>query len=289
MTHTASTTVDLDQLLAAAHELALAGRWERALGLLDTTDCAIPDDRARLALAAAEVALLSDWFAGTELTAARADRAEKEAPDADWDLGFIRLRHDYRCQSVRAGVFRPGPEGKDPEALAAIRRTAHQLRDSAPDEVRRGWASMYLGLTIENLFAERSAASAHYEDALHAGSGGSGGDTGDANGDDLLSREALRHLGDHAHDAGDHERAVECWERATVLGARAGLVPGVLSQQLLLAVLARDTGDEAGARALAREVARWAGAIGADRLHAQTTGFLDGVDPTAAPPAQNGA
>ncbi|MEU0409580.1 hypothetical protein ABZ307_17415 [Streptomyces griseorubiginosus] len=280
MTHIASTTVGLDQLLAAAHDLALAGRWERALGLLDSTDGASPDDRARLALAAAEVALLSDWFAGTELTAARADRAEKEAPGADWDLGFIRLRHDYRCQLIRAGAFRPGPEGKDPEALAGIRRDAHGLRDSAPDEVRRGWASMYLGLTVENLFAERAAAPTHYEDALRAGGAG---------GDDLLSREALRHLGDHAHDAGDHERAVECWERATVLGARAGLVPGVLAQQLLLAVLARDTGDEPGARALAREVGRWAEAIGANRLHAQTTGFLDGVDPTAAPESENGA
>lgn len=282
MTHTASTTVDLDQLLAAAHDLALAGRWERALDLLDTTDCATPDDRARLALAAAEVALLSDWVAGTELTAARADRAEKEAPGADWDLGFIRLRHDYRCQLVREGVFRFGPEGKDPEALARIRRSAHELRDSAPDEVRRGWASMYLGLVVENLFAERAGAPTHYEDALRAGDRGGAGD-------DLLTREALRHLGDHAHDAGDHERAVEYWERATVLGARAGLVPGVLAQQLLLAVLARDTGDEAGARALAREVARWAEAIGADRLHAQTTGFLDGVDPTAAPESETGA
>ncbi|CAM5703742.1 hypothetical protein [Streptomyces griseorubiginosus] len=280
MTHTASTTVDFDQLLAAAHDLALAGRWERALGLLDTTDCADPDDRARLALAAAEVALLSDWFAGTDLTAARADRAEKEAPGAGWDLGFIRLRHDYRCQLLREGVFHPGPEGKDPETLAGIRRSALSLRDSAPDEVRRGWASMYLGLVVENLFAERAAAPAHYEDALRAGE--AGGEDGKG-GDDLLTREALRHLGDRAHDAGDHERAVECWERATGLGARAGLVPGVLAQQLLLAVLARDAGDEAGARALAREVARWAEAIGADRLHAQTTGFLDGVDPTAAP------
>ncbi|MFC8364420.1 hypothetical protein ACFUIY_31660 [Streptomyces griseorubiginosus] len=281
MTHTASTTVDLDQLLASAHDLALAGRWERALGLLDTADCADPDGRARLALAGAEVALLSDWFAGTDLTAARADRAEKEAPGAGWDLGFIRLRHDYRRQLLRAGVFHPGPEGKDPEALAGIRRSAHALRDSAPDEVRRGWASMYLGLVVENLFAERAAAPAHYEDALRAG------DAGD--GDELLTREALRHLGDHAHDAGDHERAVECWERATALGARAGLVPGVLAQQLLLAVLARDAGDEAGARALAREVARWAEAIGADRLHAQTTGFLHGVDPTAVPEPETDA
>ncbi|MEU6351441.1 hypothetical protein ABZ896_19220 [Streptomyces sp. NPDC047072] len=280
MTHTASTTVDLDQLLAAAHDLALSGRWERALGILDTTVCATPEDRARLALATAEAALLSDWFGGTDLTAARAARAEKEAPGADWDLGFIRLRHDYRCLLVSDGVFRPGPEGKDPEALAGIRRTAHGLRESAPDEVRRGWASMYLGLIVDNLSAERAAAPAHYEDALRAG---------DAGGDDLLSREALRHLGDHAHDGGDHVRAAECWERATALGARAGLVPGVLSQQLLLAVLARDTGDEAGARALATEVARWAEALGAHRLHAQTTGFLAGVDPTAAPPSENKA
>ncbi|MCX5053797.1 MULTISPECIES: hypothetical protein [unclassified Streptomyces] len=46
---------------------------------------------------------------------------------------------------------------------------------------------------------------------------------------------------------------------------------------------ARDTGDEAGARALATEVARWAGAIGAVRIEAQATGFLAGVDPTAPP------
>lgn len=280
MTNTASTTVDLDQLLAAAHDLSLAGRWDRALSLLDTTVCATPEDRARLALAGAEVALLSDWFGGTDLTAARADRAEKEAPGADWDLGFIRLRHDYRGLLVSDGTFRPGPEGKDPEALAAIRRTAQRLRESAPDEVRRGWASMYLGLILDNLSAGRTAAPPHYEDALRAG---------DSGGDDLLSREALRHLGDHAHDGGDHDRALAHWERATALGARAGLVPGVLSQQLLLAVLARDTGDEAGARALAREVARWAEAMGAERLHAQTTGFLAGVDPTAAPPSRDGA
>ncbi|MCX5252266.1 hypothetical protein OG895_45365 [Streptomyces sp. NBC_00201] len=46
---------------------------------------------------------------------------------------------------------------------------------------------------------------------------------------------------------------------------------------------ARDTGDEAGARALATEVARWAGVIGAVRIEAQATGFLAGVDPTAPP------
>jgi hypothetical protein len=52
---------------------------------------------------------------------------------------------------------------------------------------------------------------------------------------------------------------------------------------LLLAVLARDAGDEPGAVALAREVARWAGALGAARLEGQATRFLADADPTAPP------
>ncbi|MFF7546090.1 hypothetical protein ACFZCU_21020 [Streptomyces canus] len=279
MTNTTGATVEFDELLSSARELSLAGRWGRALRLLDATICDTAGDRARLALAAAEVALQSDWFGGTDLTAGRAGHAEKMSPGADWDLAFVRLRHNYfrllRCE----GTFRPGPEGKDPEALAGLRRDAHDLREDAPDEVRRGWASMYLGLITDNLFAERTAAPAHYEAALGAGESG---------GDDLLVREALRHLGDHDHDAGDHDGALERWRRATALGARAGMVPGVLTQQMLLAVHARDTGDEAGATALAREIARWAKAIGADHVHAQVAGFLAGADPTA-PPQESGA
>ncbi|MEV3912242.1 hypothetical protein [Streptomyces canus] len=274
MKNTTGTTVEFDELLASARELSLAGRWERALRLLDATTCDTAADRARLALAAAEVALQSDWFGGTDLTAGRAEQAEKMSSGADWDLAFVRLRHAYFRLLRSEGHFRPGPEGKDPEALAGLRRIAHDLREDAPDEVRRGWASMYLGLIADNLFAERTAAPAHYEAALGAGESG---------GDDLLVREALRHLGDHDHDAGDHEGALERWRRATALGARAGMVPGVLTQQMLLAVLARDTGDEAGATALAREIARWAKAIGADHVHSQAAGFLAGADPTAAP------
>lgn len=270
MTNTTSAYVEFDELLSAARELSLAGRWDRALRLLDATTCATPDDRARLALSAAEVALQSDWFGGTKLAAERIEAVQQEP---DWDLDFVRLRHDYLGLLHGEGGFRPGPEGKDPEALATIRRGARHLHEGAPDEVRRGWASMYLGLIADNLFAERTTAPAHYEAALRAGEGA----------DDLLVREALRHLGDHDHDAGDHDRARERWQRATALGARAGMVPGMLTQQLLLAVLARDTGDEAGAIALAAEIARWAGAIGADHVHAQATGFLAGADPTAAP------
>ncbi|MER6183756.1 hypothetical protein [Streptomyces sp. NPDC001652] len=278
MTNTTSTFVEIDQLLLSARDLSLAGRWDRALRLLDATTCDAPEDRARLALAAAEVALESDWFGGTRLTSARVEQAEKESPGVDWDLDFVRLRHDYLRVFRPDGTSRHGAEGKDPAALQAIRRRGHDLREAAPDEVRRGWASMYLGLIADNLFGERDAAPAHYEAALRAG----------GSGDDLLVREALRHLGDHDHDAGDHERALERWERATALGARAGMIPGVLTQQMLLAVLARDTGDEGGATALAKEIARWAEAIGAGHLHAQATGFLAGADPTA-PPQESGS
>jgi hypothetical protein len=224
-------------------------------------------------------------------SAARLDAAEKafEEPHSSgrWDLDFLWLRHDYLGQLRADGTWRFGPEGMDPHALAALRSRAGTLREQAPDEVRRGWAEMYLGLIADNLFGERDLAPGHYEAALRAGESAVSGVSG-VSGDDLLAREALRHLGDHDHDRGDHARALERWTRATALGARAGNVPGTLSQQMLLAVLARDGGDEAGALALAREIARWAGAIGAVTTEAQANGFLAGADPTA-PPAESGS
>jgi len=257
----------------------VTGRWKRASRLLDTCSTDDPEPRARIARAAAQVALEQDWFAGTDTAAARIEAAEKEFPGGDWDLDFARLRNTYRRLLVVDGGLRLGPDGKDPEALASLRREAESLRDSAPDEGRRGWAEMYLGLITDNHFADLAGAPPHYASALSAA---------ESVDDPLLAREALRHLGDHDHDAGDHARALDRWRRATTLGAAAGTVPGTLSQQLLLAVLARDSGDEAGARALAAEVTRWAEAIGAVRLAAQARGFLAGVDPTA-PPAESGS
>jgi hypothetical protein len=276
MTSETHTFVDLDELLCATRELSVAGRWERAARLLDAAGTDEPAARARITRAAAEVALDRDWFAGTDTAADRIDAAEKELPDDDWDTGFLRLRHTYGRLLLVDGTLRIGPAGKDPEALAALLDRARELHDSAPDAVRRGWASMYRGLITENHFADQAAAAPLYSAALRAGDDGADG---------LLAREALRHLGGHDHDSGDDERAGERWRRATALGARAGTVPGTLSQQLLLAVLARDAGDEAGAVALAAEIARWAGAIGADRLAAQADAFLAGTDPTALPPS----
>jgi len=276
---TTLVTVPLDEVIAAARDLGRGSRWQQALSLLDAAAAAAsnPRESALLALAAAEIALERAWFCGAGDAPARVRTAEESSaatdhdPASRWDLDFLVLRMDYFDQILGSGTFRPGPDGKDPVALAGIRRRGSELIGQAPDEVRRGWAEFYLGAIADNLYAEHDAAPAHYLAALRAGEAG----------DDLLAREALRHLGDHDHDNADHELALDRWQRATALGARAGAVTGTLSQQMLLAVLARAAGDEAGARALAREIARWAGAIGATRLEAQASAFLAGTDPTA--------
>lgn len=267
------------ELVAAARELARAGRWRRATELLDAATVTEPDARARLALAAAEVALERDWFCRTATAAQRLAVADRLCAAADvgpadrWDLAFARMRNAYAGLVVVDGAFKAGPWGKDQEAIAALGRQADDLCAQAPDAVRHGWAQMYRGLVLDNVRAERAAAPACYQRALAAGE----------RGDALLAREALRHLGDHDHDDGDNQQAAARWARATELGAGAGNVPGTLSQQLLLAVLARDAGDEPGATALATEVARWAAALGAESVATQATGFLAGADPTAAP------
>ncbi|MEV6010610.1 hypothetical protein AB0M29_27800 [Streptomyces sp. NPDC051976] len=279
--------VPVAEVTASALELGTGGRWRRALGLLDATAVDEEASRVRLALTAAEVALESDWFAGTALADDRLSAAEKVCATADepghaalWTLGFLRLRHDYAAQIRSGGTYRLGPDGKDPAVTAELRGRAVALTERAPDEVRRGWAHFYLGLITENLFAERDAAHPHFAAALRGGEGPDGDGDG---GDGLLAREALRHLGDHDHDAGRDAQALSRWRLAADVGARAGAVPGTLSQQLLLAVLARDSGDEAGAVALAGAAARWAAAIGADDLAARCISFLDGADPTALP------
>lgn len=247
-------------LAAAARALAHAGRWQDAIALLD----AAPPDPL-LALASAQVAIESDWFAGTTSTPARLATAARLAAGLDdagrWDLAFVELRHAYRTELM----------AERPVAADEVRRLAVDLGASAPDAVRRGWAEMYQGLIADNLLDERSASPAHYRAALQAGAG-----------DPLLAREALRHLGDHAHQDGEHRLALDRWRRATELGAGAGNVPGTLSQQLLLAVVARDMGDEAGAVALAAEAGRWAAAIGAMGLAGQAAAFVDGADPARA-------
>ncbi|AKU18041.1 hypothetical protein [Luteipulveratus mongoliensis] len=272
-------TVPLDTCIASARELSRAGRWTTAQTQLDQVRTTTPEAAAALALASAAVAYERDYATGSATFQDRLREAERAAaavgPDAEsrWDLDFLVLQYDYSTLIFNGGAFRPGPVGKDPAVLAELRSRGASLRDRAPDVVRTGWGEQYLGFIADNLYGERDVAPTHYERALVAGESG----------DDLLTREALRHLGDHDHDDGRDELALERWGRATALGARAGYTSGTLSQQMLLAVLARDKGDEAGAVALATEIERWATAMGALRVAARARDFLAGIDPTAAP------
>jgi hypothetical protein len=248
-----------ETVIAAAIGLGHAARWDLALDLLDS----FPAD-APLALAAAEVAVERDWYAGTTGGRARIDAAERlngGNPVAAWDLRYLRARLEYQD-----AVFDGAAHGHLEDLWTA-------LRDEAPDDVRRGWACFWGGVTIDRFQERTYEAHELYEEALAAGEPG----------DPLLAREALRHLGDHDHDNGDDEVALQRWRRSAALGAGAGFVPGTLAQQLLLAVLMRDTGDEPGAVALATEIIRWASALGLVRIAAQTEAFVAGVDPTARP------
>ena len=120
-------------------------------------------------------------------------------------------------------------------------------------------ATFYAGLIADNLRGDGGAARTAFAAALSSAQEA---------GDDLTVSEALRHLGYHHGEAGDREQARQMWERSAELRQRAGAVPYALSQQLLLAGLARDTGDPDQARAVAGQVRRWAQALGVSILEA---------------------
>ena len=279
-TDDSTAQVPVPALVAAALALSRAAQWDEAFAILEVTG-PTQAGRTALAIAAAHIALDCDYVTASHDAADRIEHARQlvaasPTPGDQWTVGYLHLRLAY-WQALHGpdGAVHFGPDGRDLAELDALRGEAQRLRESAPNAVARGWAEMYLGLVCDNLYGERDLAPPHYSAALQAGETG---------GDNLLVREALRHLGDHDHDRGDHAAALDRWQRATAAGARAGTVPGTLSQQMLLAVLARDAGDKAGAQLLATEIARWADALGAVGIHAQATAFLSGVDPTAPPP-----
>lgn len=275
--------VPTETLTATAEALVRAGQPGRARDLLDATTSQDLWGRARLALAVAAAAIDSDYRTGTALAPERLSAAGAAVGAADdaqlrWDLAHLELRHSYFDALFDGSTPRLDSRDRDPHQIESLRDDAERLYTDSPDTGRRGWASVLQGWIADNIAGDRGAAPAHYREALGCA---------ESTGDDYLAFEALRHLGDHDHDDGDHERARKCWEESTAHAARAGSVPGTLAQQLLLAVLHRDAGDEAKAQALAREIVRWADAIGAHRLEAQAQAFVDGVDITAPPPGDD--
>lgn len=270
-------------LCDAATRLALGLHFDAALQILDATMPATEDteSRIRLALTAADVADRAEMAAGAGSADARFAELDLLLAELDtdetsrWDADWLHLRRSY-SQAIRNpdGSFRVGPDGRDPEEVRRLLDQAERVQEAAPDDVRRGWVAVCRGWITDNVLADRDAAPALFRSGLEAGRAGK---------DDVLVFEGQRHLGDHAHDDGDLADARERWRESAAAGARAGHVGGTLSQTLLLAVLLRDEGDEAGARAVADVVGRWATEVGARSVAAQAEGFLAGTDPTRAP------
>jgi len=227
-------------------------------------------ERAVLAVVAAEVCVENDFWCGTDsakaaLSSAAAAVAAVAAVTTDdgalaWDLDLQSLRHDYFAELLTPDGPRFGPDGRDPAVIEDLTARARRLRDQAPDQRRLAAATFWAGLVEDNLRSDNVAGESLFAQALA---------TAEEAGADLTISEALRHLGYWTSQHGDLDVAREQWERSTRLRQRAGAVPYVLAQFLLLAQVARDSGDVARARTLASEVHAWALALGIGILATQ--------------------
>jgi hypothetical protein len=253
--------VPVPVIVDAAVQLTLAGRWATATDLLTAARTDDPGERAALALALAEVAVDRDFGQRTDhataaLAAAGAlldgSAGGGPVPRGSWDLALLRFRKDYSDALFQGG-------DRD------LRDRAHALIEQAPDDARRGAANFWAGAVADNVYDQPTDACAHYQVAL---------ELGERCGDELLVAQALRHLGHHAHAAGDLALARTQWERSTELLQKAGHLRPALAQQASLAVLLRDEGDAAGARALATETNRWARQLGVPFVVQQTAELM---------------
>jgi tetratricopeptide (TPR) repeat protein len=250
-------------LAAAVRSLALAGRWDQAVSLLSVASGTDAAERAVLAVAEAEVAVDQDFWCRTDRGASALSRARAAVADAPADrfltfeVEFLQLRQSYATE-----LFGPdgapgfGPAERETAVIDELAERAGRLRAGAPDRGRGAAVTFYAGLIEDNLRGDAAAARSLFAAALEAAD------------DDLTESEALRHLGYHLGQDGEVEQARQMWERSAELRQRAGAVPFALSQQLLLAGLARDSGDADEARAVAGQVRRWARALGVGILEA---------------------
>ncbi|MEV6415328.1 hypothetical protein [Kribbella sp. NPDC051718] len=255
------TQIALSPLIRSGLCLMRAGRWDDATQLLAAAHPETPSERLALAAALAEVAVDQDFAQQTDHAGARlAVLAESlsDTPDAfiSWDFAFLQLRKEYGTALVAHDVTE-GP---------GLAERANHLAKTAPDESRSGHAHFYAGVIADNLLEHPDDAFAAYTAAL---------DLGERSGDDLLISLALRHLGDHAHTAGDLPLARAHWERSTELRQKVGHLLGALAQQTLLAVLARDEGNPAASKALATEVNRWSHQANIPWLQAQSADLMN--------------
>jgi phytoene dehydrogenase-like protein len=248
-------------LASAARALMLAGRWAQAADLLAAATPGEGEQPA-LTLAVAEVAVDQDFQTRTNCAASAISRLSP-----GYEADALQLRHDYFTVLRPPGTDMPvfGPEGRDPAVLDGLASRAVRLAEEAPDAAHAASAMFFSGLIADNLRGDAQEGRAAFAKAA---------DMASEAGDDLTESEALRHLGYHTSVAGDTELARQQWERSLRLRQRAGCVPYVLAQLLLLAGLAKDTGDAETARILAGQVRSWSHEIGATLLEASADSLL---------------
>lgn len=262
-------SIELDPVLAAAEALRLAGRWDVALTLLAVAEATSDTDRLALTMAAAETEVDASFWredvdpraaldrAAALLDTAAAGHDEAALAETGWLLDYLRMRGDYNAAL----------HARDVSAGVALDDWAERLRASAPDSRLAGWAAFFGGVIADNLLSAPAIAHERYTFARSAA---------ETSGDELLESYALRHLGDHAHTAGDLDQARAAWERSTSSRERLGFVPGTVAQRLNLAELRLAEGDGPGAAALAADVAR------AVRAMALPAGLASAADEVAA-------
>ncbi|HZE50498.1 MAG TPA: hypothetical protein VE074_13100 [Jatrophihabitantaceae bacterium] len=225
-------TLDVDIVVESAGDLVRAGRWDRAVRLLDVTEPADRREAGALAVARAEAEVDQAFWTRREANATLLGLARSLAADAAqaWAADFAQLRASYAPQLfVKIAGGQP--------AAAELAATAKRLAAQAPNPPAGAYATFYRGLIAGVLGNDEAEADIHYRTAL---------DTDD----EYVRSYALRHLGWVADEAGRHDEALEMWGESTRLRQRAGFVPGVLAQLVV---------QEGGATPV---VAGWADALG---------------------------
>jgi tetratricopeptide (TPR) repeat protein len=245
------TQLPAPEVVAAANQLMLAGQWTTAANLLAAATPDDPTEGELLALARAEVAVDHDFGRRTD-HATPALAASEAVLRNSWDLALLAFRKAYSDALFRSG------DGN-------LRARAQALIETAPDDRRRGAANFWAGAMADNVYEQPAEALEHYRTAL---------ELAEKSGDELMTAQALRHLGYHAHAAGDLTSARAQWERSTELLQKAGHLRPALAQQAMLAGLHRDEGDVDGSRALATEVNRWARQLGIPFIVAETAELM---------------
>ena len=243
-----TATTDLPTLLTAITALENAARYDDALALVDATEVADERDRLELLMARASVVARRDYTRGVPLLRRppAGGRPGAGGPDrhrADRGLG---PRHAAPAPAVR----RPAGRRHRARRPGRGRRGRDDGRGRPPARHRAGGRPTRLGLHVPGLVRRQPARRpGRGAPSLQRGARRRPGRWATRCWSSRPSGTSATTPTTTATTAG----ALAAWEESAAAAARGGHVLGVLAQQVLLAVLARDAGDEAGARALAAE------------------------------------